>query len=151
MNTVKATIKRVPVSPKKLILVGAQLRGKSLDDAHWIIDSSAKSCATYFNHALTNAEAMLKDKSISQSEAFIKSINISQANRLKRQRAGSRGYSNAFTHHLSHLTLELAQKQSKKISKAKKLNKKTKLRRPKNVVSTESRSKASGKKNGPQN
>lgn len=150
METSTATIRKIRISPKKLILFADAIRGKSLDDAYWIVRSSRKGYKDYLIHALTNAESILKNKNVSVSDIIVKNVKVDQGPRLKRFRPGSRGYSYTYIHPLSHLTIELSSK-SKKPKKVKAAKQIKKLRRPdKSVGGTESRSKASGDKNGPQ-
>jgi len=110
MIKAKATIRHIRVSPKKMSLLAVAIRGKNLDQARWIIGNSRKGCAPYFLHALSNAEAILIEKGQTTSEAKICSSAVDQGPRLKRQRAGSRGYSYSYKHNMSHLTLELCSK-----------------------------------------
>lgn len=113
MKNSSATIRNIRVSPKKLILLGKAIKGKALDDAYWIIKSSKKGYSQYYVHALSNAESILKEKSVEPSIATVKNVSVDQGSRLKRFRPGSKGYSYIYKHPLSHLTVELSSKEHK--------------------------------------
>ncbi len=105
MAEATAKIRNVRVSPKKLVLLCNAIKGKEIEDARWILNSSGKGSVEYFLHALSNAGSILKEKGASQTNIFIKNATVDQGSRLKRHRAGARGYSNVYTHAMSHLTI----------------------------------------------
>lgn len=126
MQEAKATIRHIRVSPKKLILLASAIKGKSLEQARWIVANSQKGYKDYFLHVITNTEAILKDKSVSLNNAYVKNATVDQGARLRRQRPGARGYSNLYRHAMSHLSLTVGIKEENKKDKDSKTTKDTK-------------------------
>jgi|GEM_PF-982570 len=102
------TIKYAKVAPKKAMLLANAIRHKSVSQSLWIIKSSALRCGEYFNHAITNTSAALKDKGSVTTDPFIIDVQINKGPVFKRFRSGSRGYGNKYTHKTSNITLTLS-------------------------------------------
>jgi len=107
MAEATATIKFIRISPRKMALLARAIKGQSLTRAEWIIKDSQLSSESYFNHALTNATAMLKQKGTTTSELWVKNAIVDQASRLKRHRPTQRGRALPFQHVASHLQVTL--------------------------------------------
>jgi ribosomal protein L22 len=97
-----------------MALLANILKNKKFDEAMWTVANSGKGYKGYFIHALTNAQAMLKDKGATTEEIWVKNASINQGQRMKRFRPGSRGYSYTYKHSLSHLTLTLTDEKKEK-------------------------------------
>ncbi|HLB32038.1 MAG TPA: uL22 family ribosomal protein [Patescibacteria group bacterium] len=107
MSTATAKVKFLKVSPKKLRPLARAIAHKKLTDAEWIIKNSHLGHAPEFWHALTNAQAMLKNKGESLAEARVAEVCVNDGPRLKRSRPSARGRSSGYKHSLSHLSLTL--------------------------------------------
>ncbi|MBP6930009.1 uL22 family ribosomal protein [Patescibacteria group bacterium] len=109
MTQAKVLIRYIRVSPKKMALLASALQKKTLEQARFIVNNCNKGYKEYFLHALSNAEAIIKEKSPNAKSIVVANVAVNQGARLRRQRAGARGYSNAYKHQMSHLSLTLSE------------------------------------------
>lgn len=116
MINATTTIKYAKVAPDKAARLAGAIRNKTVSRALWIIKSSSLRCGDYFNHAITNATAILKDKGSVASDPVIFEVRIDKGPVFKRFRSGSRGYGNKYVHKTSNIILTLCD-EPKKIDK----------------------------------
>ena len=107
MSSATAKVKFLKASPKKMRPLARAIAHKKLSDAEWIIKNSHLGHAPEFWHALTNAQAMLKNKGESIDDARVTEVSVTDGPRLKRSRPSARGRSSSYRHMLSHLSLTL--------------------------------------------
>jgi large subunit ribosomal protein L22 len=130
MINATTTIKYAKVAPLKAARIGSAIRNKKVSQALWIIKASNLRCGEYFNHAISNATAILKDKGSVASDPIIAEVRIDKGPVFKRFRSGSRGYGNKYVHKTSNIILTLSDeprkidKTVKTIEKDKSSNKK---------------------------
>ena len=107
------TIKYAKVAPLKGARLANALRNKKVSQALWIIKASSLRCGSYFNHAITNATAILKDKGSAVADPIIAEVRVDKGPVFKRFRSGSRGYSNKYVHKTSNIILTLSDEKQK--------------------------------------
>jgi len=107
VSTATAKVKFLKASPKKLRPLARAIAHKKLSDAEWIIKNSRHGHASEFWHALTNAQAMLKNRGESITDARVTVVCVNDGPRLKRTRPSARGRSSSYEHVLSHLSLTI--------------------------------------------
>ena len=123
---VKAKLKYLRISPRKVRLVADLIRGKSTEEAQTILEFSIKKASLpllkLLKSALSNAKNNL---GLGETNLYISKITVDEGPKLKRWRARSRGQAYEIQKKTSHVTLVLKGK-SKKIKKAKKKSEKPK-------------------------
>ncbi len=108
MTKATTTIKYAKVAPLKAARISGAIRNKKVSQALWIIKASNLRCGSYFNHAITNAMAILKDKGSVASDPIVSEVRIDKGPVFKRFRSGSRGYGNRYVHKTSNIILTLS-------------------------------------------
>ena len=109
MLSATVKIRHIRVSPKKMVLLASAIQKRSLEQARFIVNNCGKGYKEHFLHALSNAESIIKEKSPNAKSIVVANVAVNQGARLRRQRAGARGYSNAYKHQMSHLSLTLSE------------------------------------------
>lgn len=105
----KAVLRSIRISPKKVNLVAKLIRGKA---AQWAIDfltftpkRSARALMQTLKSAVANAEGNFKQK---RADLFISKVIINEGFTLKRFRPASRGRSHPIRKRTTHITIEVA-------------------------------------------
>jgi len=102
---VKAVAKHVGISPQKLSLLAATVRGKKVDEALAVLKlsptPSARAIAKVIKSASANAE---NNYQMAPSELKVVRLFVDQGATLKRIRAQARGRVSPILRHSSHIT-----------------------------------------------
>jgi large subunit ribosomal protein L22 len=102
---VKAVAKHVGISPQKLALLAATVRGKKVDEALAVLKlsptPSARAIAKVIKSASANAE---NNYQMAPSELKVVRLFVDQGSTLKRIRAQARGRVSPILRHSSHIT-----------------------------------------------
>ncbi|PJC36572.1 50S ribosomal protein L22 [Candidatus Peregrinibacteria bacterium CG_4_9_14_0_2_um_filter_53_11] len=105
----KAVLRTVRISPKKVNLVAGLVRGKPVE---WALDflkftpkSSARPLMKTLQSAVANAEENFKQK---RKDLYISKLVITEGPMLKRSRAVSRGRSHPILKKTAHIWIEVA-------------------------------------------
>jgi len=109
---VKANLKYLRTSPRKVKSVADLIEGKGVDEALAILKfvqkSSSKPLSKLINSAVSNATQ--KDKKIDADDLVIKSIIVNAGPTLKRWLPRSMGRANRILKRTTHITLVLKDK-----------------------------------------
>ena len=107
----KAHLRRIRTSPKKMQVVAGIIRGMQADKAISFLEKVPQKTALYLKKviksALSNAEAIEK---LSGNELVVSRIDIQDGPRYKRFKAGSRGMAIHLQKRTIHLSIYLAKK-----------------------------------------
>ncbi|MDM7999290.1 MAG: 50S ribosomal protein L22 [Dehalococcoidia bacterium] len=102
---VRATAKYVGISPQKLDLLAATVRGKKVNDALAMLSlapsPSARALAKVIKSAASNAE---NNYQMPMTDLKVVRLVINQGSTLKRIRAQARGRVSPILRHTSHIT-----------------------------------------------
>ena len=109
---VKAVLRNMRVSPRKVRLILDEVRGKSVDEAlaalQFMPSPHARDVARVVHSAAANAE---NNHSISQRDLYVKQAFADEGLRLKRYRARSRGRVARRTRRFAHVTIVVDQEE----------------------------------------
>lgn len=116
----KAEVKYLRVSPSKVRLVIDLLRGKTVDQANFILDNLNKGACTpvkkVLGSAFANANHNKQEKLLSK-DLIISLIRTDGGPFLQRYRAATMGRATPIRHRTSHIYLELDMAKAKKTKK----------------------------------
>jgi large subunit ribosomal protein L22 len=118
-----STQKFVRMSPRKLRLVADLVRGKKVTECLETLPFVAKRAALPILKVIKSAAANAQAKGASPKELTVSGIEISEAPRLKRFRAVSRGQAHGYVRAMSHIRVVVetnSKKESNEIKKTKK-------------------------------
>jgi large subunit ribosomal protein L22 len=111
---VSAQLRFVSVGPQKARLVADLIRGKNIDKALDILAYSPKKTATIIHKLLMSAIANAENNfGLDIDELYVSKIQVDQGPTLKRMRARAKGRGCRVLKHISHISVELAEKESK--------------------------------------
>ena len=117
MYTVRAHIKGVDQAPRKLSLVAALVRGRTVADAVVILDHTPKRAALAVKKAIQSAAAnAVNTHGLDAKTLTISTLSVTAGPRLRRFKPASRGRALPFEKKSSHILVEVAglEKQVKK-------------------------------------
>ena len=117
MYTVRAHIKGVDQAPRKLNLVAALVRGRTVADAVVILDHTPKRAALAVKKAIQSAAAnAVNTHGLDAKTLVISTLSVTAGPRLRRFKPASRGRALPFEKKSSHILVEVAglEKQVKK-------------------------------------
>lgn len=106
----KAEIKYVRVSARKARLVLDLVKGKTVENANFILDSTNKRSAALVKKAVNSAFANLnsgKQDKFAAKDVFISKIKADGGPMLKRYRAATMGRATPVRHRTTHIKVEL--------------------------------------------
>ncbi len=107
----KATLKNVRISPKKLRVIANLVRGKSVDDGLAMLRLFSKKGGDILYKVLASASAnAIHNDGAAQADLVIHSLSIGQGPTYRRARPVGRGRSHRILKRTSHVFLELAHK-----------------------------------------
>ena len=110
---VNAHLKNVRVSAQKARLVADQVRGKEIDKALDILTYLPQKSAGLIHKLLMSAIANAENNfGLDIDELYVSSIQVNQGPVLKRMRARAKGRGNRILKRMSHISVELAEKES---------------------------------------
>lgn len=102
--SVTATIKGVRQSPRKVGIVAALVRGRSLADALAILDHTPRRAASAVKQAVKSAGAnATHDHGYKPDSLIVAEISVTSGPRLKRWRPAARGRALRFQRKTSHI------------------------------------------------
>lgn len=103
---IQATIKGVRMSPRKVGLVAALVRGRTVADALVILDHTPKRAAKVVSKAITSAKAnAVNNHRIDEKSLVIDQLQVTAGPRLKRYRPASHGRALPFQKRSSHISV----------------------------------------------
>ena len=106
----KAILRYVRTSPSKARLVIDLVRGKTVEEAHFILDNTNKGVCPVIkkvlNSAFSNANLDKQEKYLTK-EVFISRIKADVGPMLQRYRAATMGRATAIRHRTAHIYIEL--------------------------------------------
>ncbi len=107
--TVKAHIKGVDQTPRKLSLVAGLVRGRSVADASVILDHTPKRAALAVKKAIQSAAAnAVNNHGLDAKSLTISTLSVTAGPRLRRYKPASRGRALPFEKKSSHILVEVA-------------------------------------------
>lgn len=106
----KAKEKYIRISPQKLRLVIALIKGLPVTRAQAILKSVNKKGALLLNKAISSASANAKNKGFDEKTLFISRLVANSGPVLKRLRAASFGRATTIRKRTSHIVVELGTK-----------------------------------------
>lgn len=107
--TVRAHIKDVDQTPRKVSLVAALVRGRTVADAMVILDHTPKRAALAVKKAIASAAANATNNHGLDSKTLeIRTLSITAGSRLRRYKPASRGRALPFQKRSSHILVEVA-------------------------------------------
>lgn len=110
---VSAHLRYTSVAPQKARLVADLIRGKSIDKALDILNYSPKKSAAIIHKLLMSAIANAENNfGLDIDELYVSSIQVNQGPSLKRMRARAKGRGSRILKKMSHISVELAEKES---------------------------------------
>lgn len=117
MYTVRAHIKGVDQTPRKLSLVASLVRGRTVADAVVILDHTPKRAALAVKKAIQSAASnAINNHGLDAKSLTVNTLSVTAGPRIKRFKPASRGRALPFEKKSSHILVEVAglQKQVKK-------------------------------------
>ena len=107
--TVKAHIKGVDQTPRKLSLVASLVRGRTVADASVILDHTPKRAALVIKKAIQSAAAnAVNNHGLDAKSLTISTLSVTAGPRLRRYKPASRGRALPFEKKSSHILVEVA-------------------------------------------
>lgn len=109
LYTVRAFIKGVDQTPRKVSLVASLVRGRSVADALVILDHTPKRSALVVKKAIASAAANASNNhGLDGKTLTIKTLSVTAGPRIKRFKPASRGRALPFQKRSSHILVEVA-------------------------------------------
>lgn len=119
-KVVRAYIKGVDQTPRKVSLVAGLVRGRSVADALVILEHTPKRAALVVKKAIASAQAnAVNTHGLDGKTLEIKTLSITTGPRLKRFKPASRGRALPFQKKSSHILVEVAGTEKPKKPEAK--------------------------------
>lgn len=107
--TVKAHIKGVDQTPRKLSLVASLVRGRTVSDASVILDHTPKRAALAVKKAIQSAAAnAVNNHGLDAKSLTISTLSVTAGPRLRRFNPASRGRALPYEKKSSHILVEVA-------------------------------------------
>jgi large subunit ribosomal protein L22 len=107
-NTVKASLRELRLTPRKVALVAAVVRGRTVDDALVILSHTPKHAAKPLAKLIASARANATNNHGLKAEGLlITTLSVTAGPRLKRYRPVSRGRAHPFQKRTSHVFVEI--------------------------------------------
>ena len=103
----KATLKMYRQSPRKVRLVGRELKGKTTDEARVLLGMAPKRVAPVLSKLIASAEANAKDKKIETDGLRIQSLRVDEGPTLFRMMPRAFGRATVIRKRTSHITVTL--------------------------------------------
>ena len=126
MNTIKASAKGMRVSPRKVGLVAASVRGRSVEDAIVILEHTPKRAALPLAKLLKSARAnAVNNHNLTENSLRITQLQVVAGPRLKRFNPAAMGRALPYQKRSSHVYVELSGEVKAKKPAAEKADAKT--------------------------
>ncbi|MBP9722758.1 MAG: 50S ribosomal protein L22 [Gammaproteobacteria bacterium] len=111
---VQAHLRYASISSIKARLVADTIRGKSIDKALDILAYTPKKSATMIHKLLLSAIANAENNfGLDIDDLYVAKIQVNEGPSLKRVRARAKGRANRIEKNMSHISVELAEKERK--------------------------------------
>jgi large subunit ribosomal protein L22 len=108
-NIVKASLRELRLAPRKVSLVAALVRGRSVDDALVILGHTPKRAAKPLTKLIASARAnATNNHGLKADGLLITSLSVTAGPRLKRYRPVSRGRAHPFQKRTSNIFVEIS-------------------------------------------
>ena len=114
---VRAHIKGIDQTPRKVSIVASLVRGRSVADALVILDHTPRRAALPVKKAIASAQAnAINNHGLDSRSLHIHSLSVTAGPRLRRYKPASRGRAQPFQKRSSHILVEVSgvEKQVKK-------------------------------------
>lgn len=109
LYTVRAHIKGVDQTPRKLSLVASLVRGRTVSDASVILDHTPKRAALAVKKAIQSAAAnAVNNHGLDAKSLTVSTLSVTAGPRLRRFKPASRGRALPFEKKSSHILVEVA-------------------------------------------
>ncbi len=115
---VRAHIKGIDQTPRKVNIVASLVRGRSVADALVILDHTPRRAALPVKKAIASAQAnAINNHGLDPRSLHIHSLSVTAGPRLRRYKPASRGRAQPFQKRSSHILVEVSgvEKQVKKV------------------------------------
>jgi large subunit ribosomal protein L22 len=107
-NIVKASLRELHLTPRKVALVAALVRGRSVDDALIILSHTPKRAAKPLAKLIASARAnATNNHGLKADGLVITTLSVTAGPRLKRFRPVSRGRAHPFQKRTAHVFVEI--------------------------------------------
>ncbi len=113
----KAFLKNYRQAPRKVRLVAGLIKGRSVEEAIAMLDFLAKRSGFPIKKLLLSAVANAKGVGIEKENLFIKELRVDKGIVMKRMMPAAMGTGHRINKRTSHVTLVLAEKIAKAITK----------------------------------
>ena len=127
VKTTRAYIKCVDQAPRKVSIVAALVRGRTVADAMVILDHTPRRSALVVKKAIQSAAANAKNNdNVDPKTLVLKTVSVTAGTRLKRFKPHMRGMALPFQKKTSNILIEVAGEEKAKKAPAKKAETKVK-------------------------
>ena len=127
VKTTRAYIKGVDQAPRKVSIVAALVRGRTVADAMVILDHTPRRSALVVKKAIQSAAANAKNNdNVDPKTLVLKTVSVTAGTRLKRFKPHMRGMALPFQKNTSNILIEVAGEEKAKKAPAKKAETKVK-------------------------
>ena len=106
----KAALKTLRQSPRKVRLVADLIRGKKVKDAVLTLQFANKKAAQDMVKLLKSAIANAKNQNVSEENLIVKEVQVNKGFTIKRMMPRARGSASPINKRTSHITIALAEK-----------------------------------------
>lgn len=104
---IKAVAKGVRQTPRKIGLVSALVRGRSVEDALVILSHTPKRAAKPVVKVISSAKANALQKGVAEKSLMIDQLQVTSGPRLKRFRPAAMGRALPYQKRSSHILIEI--------------------------------------------
>lgn len=102
--SIKAELRSVRISPRKVSVVASLVRGRTVSDAVTILEHTPRRAAKAVKKAVVSAKAnATHNHNYKADSLYITQISVNAGPRYKRYRPAARGRANRFQHKTSHI------------------------------------------------
>ena len=127
VKTTRAYIKGVDQAPRKVSIVAALVRGRTVADAMVILDHTPRRSALVVKKAIQSPAANAKNNdNVDPKTLVLKTVSVTAGTRLKRFKPHMRGMALPFQKKTSNILIEVAGEEKAKKAPAKKAETKVK-------------------------
>ena len=127
VKTTRAYIKGVDQAPRKVSIVAALVRGRTVADAMVILDHTPRRSALVVKKAIQSAAANANNNdNVDPKTLVLKTVSVTAGTRLKRFKPHMRGMALPFQKKTSNILIEVAGEEKAKKAPAKKAETKVK-------------------------
>ena len=108
VNTVRAYLKELRLAPRKVSLVAALVRGRTIEDALVILSHTPKRAAKPLSKLIASVRAnAVNNHGLKAEGLVITTLNVTAGSRLKRFRPVARGMAHPFQKRSTNILIEV--------------------------------------------